>query len=49
MNIKIENMCWKKQDFAQSDKWLKRRAIQLKLQISALIIGIYCGIIYIVL
>lgn len=46
---KVFYYCWDKQDFEQSNKWLKRQTIQLKVQISALIIGIFCGIIYIVL
>lgn len=46
---KVLYYCWEERDSAQSDKWLKRQAVQLKVQISALIIGIFCGIIYIVL
>jgi hypothetical protein len=48
-NNKVLYYCWEEHDFAQSNKWLKRQTIQLKVQISALIMGIFCGIIYIVL
>lgn len=46
---KVLYYCWEERDSTQSDKWLKRQTIQLNFQISALIIGIVCGIIYIVL
>ena len=46
---KVLYYCWEERDSAQSKKWLERQEIQLKVQISALIIGVFCGIIYIVL
>ena len=46
---KVLYYCWEERDSTQSKKWLKRQEIQLKVQISALILGIFCGIIYIVL
>lgn len=46
---KVLYYCWEERDSAQRSKWLKRQTAQLKVQISALIIGIFCGIIYIVL
>lgn len=46
---KVFYYCWEERDSTQSKKWLERQGIQLKVQISTLIIGIFCGIIYIVL
>lgn len=46
---KVFYYCWEEHDFAKSNKWLERQTIQLKVQISSLIIGIFCLIIYIVL
>ena len=46
---KVLYYCWEERDSTQSKKWLERQDIQLKVQISALIIGIFCGVIYIVL
>ena len=41
--------CLEERDFTKSKKWMERQDIQLKVQKSSLIIGTFCGIIYIVL
>lgn len=46
---KVLHYCWKERDSIKSNKWLKRQSTQLKVQISAFIVGIICSIIYCVL